>query len=137
MKEQGFASAACIIKNKKILLLHRIKNYDVWELPGGKIEFGESPEEAAVREAKEETGLIVKSLGLITISSEITPQKHHHIWFYYKCKILKGKIKIGDGEHKEYNWFTFNELKKLPDLALSVKIILPKLFKVIKCNLEQ
>ena len=132
MKEQGFPSAACIIKNKKILLLHRIKNYDIWELPGGKIEFGESPEEASIREAREETGLIVKSLGLITVSSEITPQKHHHIWFYYKCKIQKGRIKIGDRYHVDYGWFTFKEMKKLPNLALSVKCVLPELEKVIK-----
>jgi 8-oxo-dGTP diphosphatase len=131
MKQQGFPSAACIIKNNKILLLHRTTGFDVWEFPGGKIEFGESPEEAAIRESKEETGLTVKSLGLITISSEVTPQKHHHVWFYYKCKILKGKLKIGDKKHSEYKWFTFKEMKKLPNLALSVRHVLPDLQKIL------
>lgn len=131
MKEQGFPSAACIIKNNRILLLHRITGFDCWEFPGGKIEFGESPEEAAIREAKEETNLTVKSLGLVTINSHVTPQKHHHIWFYYKCKVLKGKIKIGDKDHTEYKWFTFKEMKKIPSLALSVKYILPQLQKVL------
>jgi 8-oxo-dGTP pyrophosphatase MutT (NUDIX family) len=47
-----------VIKGKKVLLIHR-KIPDVWELPGGNIEYGENPSETAKREVKEETGLIV------------------------------------------------------------------------------
>jgi len=129
MKEQCFPTAAIVVKNNKILLLHRIKNFDVWEFPGGKIEFGESPEDAAIREVKEETDLTVKSQGLFTINSHTTPQKNHHIWFYYKCKIIKGKIKIKDKDHNDYRWFTFEEMKKLSNIAISVKSILLELKK--------
>jgi len=132
MREQGFGSVACIIKNNKILLLHRTTGFDVWELPGGKIEFGEHPEEAAVREAKEETCLRVKSLGFITISSYVTPHKHHHVWFCYKCKILGGKIKISDKDHDEYKWFSFRNMREISNLALQVKYILPQLKKILE-----
>jgi len=131
MRDQYFPSAACVIKNKKILLLHRIVGFKVWEFPGGKIEFGESPEEAAIRETKEETGLTVKSLGLMAINSHITPQNHHHIWFCYKCKMLRGKIKVSDEDHDRYKWFTFDEMKKLPDMASSLKAFLPQLKKIL------
>jgi len=131
MKNQSFEVAACIIKNKKVLLIHRITGFDVWEFPGGKIELGENPKETAVREIKEETGLKVKNEGLITIDSHVTPQKRHHVWFHYKCKVLSGSIKIGDKDHTEYRWFTLCEVKKLPNLALSVKHILPELKKVL------
>ena len=45
--------------------------------------------------------------------------------------ITQGKIKIGDKDHTEYNWFKFKEIKKLHNLALSVKHILPQLKKVL------
>lgn len=130
MKKQCFGAAACIIKNKKVLLLHRVSNFDVWEFPGGGIEFGESPEDAAVRETKEETGLKVKSKGFLTINSHVTPQKHHHIWLHYRCIIINGEVKVNK-EHTEYGWFSIKEIKKLPNLALSVKHVLPELQKII------
>lgn len=131
MKKQYFIVAGCIIKNKKILLLHRIVGFKVRELPGGKIEFGESPEKAVVREIKEETNLKVKILSLLTIDSHISPQKDHYIFLHYICKILGGKLKINDKDHDDYKWFTFSELKKLQNLAISVRHILPELQKVI------
>lgn len=131
MKEQSFTSYALIVSNKKVLLLHRSVGFRVWEFPGGGIEFGESPEEAAVREAKEETGLTVKSIGLWMVNSQVTPQKHHHIWFLYRCKIMNGNPSVSDEDHDEIGWFTFEEMKNLPDLALSVKAILPQLKKVL------
>lgn len=131
MKEQSFIFAAVIIKENKILLLHRNINHYVWEFPGGGIEFGESPEDAAVREAKEECRLKVKSKYLLTISSYVTPQNRHHIGIYYKCDIISGNAKVCDDEHDGYGWFTLKEIKKLSDLALSVKLILPFLKKCI------
>jgi 8-oxo-dGTP diphosphatase len=131
MKETNFGTAGCVIKNNKVLLLHRIENYDIWEFPGGGIEFGESPEEAAIREVKEETNLTVKSKGLLTINSHLTPKNTHHIWFYYICEILEGETKIGDDAHSEHKWFNLNEIKKIPNLALNVKYILPELQKIL------
>ena len=131
MINQSFTSAMCIVKNKKILLLHRTVGFKVWEFPGGGIEFGESPEEAAVRETKEETGLTVKSLGLLEVNSHVTPQNHHHIWFFYRCKILRGRLKARDKDHDKYGWFNLEEMKGLPDLALSIRVILPHLKRFV------
>jgi 8-oxo-dGTP diphosphatase len=131
MKEQSFTSHALIVSNKKVLLLHRSVSFRVWEFPGGGIEFGESPEEAAVREVKEETGLTVKSMRLWTINSQVTPQKHHHIWFLYRCKIMNRNPMVSDEDHDEIGWFTLEKMKKLPDLALPIKAILPQLKKVL------
>ena len=131
MKNQCFGAAGCVIKNNKILLILRTGNFVVWEFPAGGIEFGENPEETAVREVREEVNLKVKSSGLLAIGSYVTSQKKHEIFFYYKCKILKGKVKIGDRDHSDYKWFTYDEIKKLPNLALSVKCILNDLRKVI------
>jgi len=65
----------CYIKNQnKTLMLHRVKKENdmhegKWNGLGGKIEFGETPEENAIREIKEESGLIVRNpvlKGIIT-----------------------------------------------------------------------
>jgi 8-oxo-dGTP pyrophosphatase MutT (NUDIX family) len=49
------------------VLMARHREGDVWLLPGGAIEPGETPEQAAIREMREETGLIVRLTGLIGV----------------------------------------------------------------------
>lgn len=63
-RNRQFCASAYIINpmNKKILLVKH-KDYDRWTQPGGHIEQGEIPEETAVREAYEETGIKIKILG--------------------------------------------------------------------------
>ena len=78
-----------IQKNEKYLMLHRIKkqndiNKDKWIGIGGKFEEGESPEECALREVKEETGLTLKSYeyrGLVTFVSDNNFTEFMHIFW--------------------------------------------------------
>jgi 8-oxo-dGTP diphosphatase len=62
----GNRSCAAIIRNNRILMVEQMyKGETLWTLPGGSMEEGETPSEAAIREVKEETGLgieIVKPL---------------------------------------------------------------------------
>lgn len=58
----------CIIQNNKILLTKR-EDFEVWCVPGGAVDEGESVAQAAIREAREETGLEVKLTRLIGIYS--------------------------------------------------------------------
>ena len=76
--------AGCILLNEKgeVLLLHRnTEKYNHWEIPGGKIETGESEEAAAIREIQEELGVAVKigrKLGDATFFDGKTVRYH---WF--------------------------------------------------------
>lgn len=53
-------------KKGRVLLSHR-RDLDIWNLPGGGVENGEFPDEAAIRETREETGLKVKIKELVGI----------------------------------------------------------------------
>lgn len=53
-----------------------------WEFPGGKIEAGESPEQAVIRELQEETGIVVQSASLFETLEYQFPDRHISLWFY-------------------------------------------------------
>jgi len=128
LKKQKLSVYGAIVSNGKVLLLHR-KVPDVWEFPGGRIEYGEHPEETAKREVKEETNLDVKVKGILGIGSCIRSDSMHELVIVYECKAKRGKIKLYEVEHSEYRWFTYEEILKIKNLASSVASILPRLKK--------
>lgn len=81
-----------------------------WEFPGGKVEKGESFEQALVREIKEELDcdVLVKE-HIVSIPHEY--QSFKITLHVYYCHIIKGTIKLL--EHKDSFWGTLDELKKL------------------------
>jgi ADP-ribose pyrophosphatase YjhB (NUDIX family) len=68
-EELDVAGAVVLRQDGAVLLVRRGRPpaAGTWSLPGGRIEPGESPSEAAVREVREETGLAVRALGLLEI----------------------------------------------------------------------
>ena len=57
-----------LINNQNEILLQKRSDFDAWGLPGGALEFGESAQEACIREFLEETGLKVKTKSLLGLS---------------------------------------------------------------------
>ena len=118
-------SAIVIILNKKreVLLLLRpswIKwGAGQWAFPGGKLEEGETPKEAAIRETKEETQLDIGDLQEL----EIHLDKKLHI--YYTTQ-YDGEVVI-DWEHDAWAWAGLNDLDKYslaPDVRRLYKQVL-------------
>ncbi|MBX9695482.1 MAG: NUDIX hydrolase [Cyanobacteria bacterium] len=83
---------------KKILLVkHKKRNRKYWVLPGGRLEHGETFDECAVREVKEETGLDIKVEKILYLSEAISPDKNHHIVnIFIKARSIGGKLQLGD-----------------------------------------
>jgi len=109
-------SGCVILKEHAILLLHRIKR-DWYELPGGKIENGETPEQAAVRELKEELCCdvqIIQHLGKRSFTDhELTMS---YTWFL--AKIKAGQIP-SIGEPDTFDHFRYIPLDALETVPLS------------------
>ncbi len=99
------AFALIFDKEKRILLGHR-RDYDLWNLPGGTVEHGESPQEAVVREVKEETGFDVKVEKLQGIYT-----KEKDIVFSFFVKIIGGELTLND-EADKLEYFTFGDIPK-------------------------
>lgn len=87
-----------VIEDGKILLVkHRKGNRQYWVLPGGRLEYGETFIDCAVRELKEETGLIIEAEKFIFLSEAIAPDRSRHIVnIYLKAKVVGGKLQLGD-----------------------------------------
>jgi 8-oxo-dGTP diphosphatase len=102
------------IDHSKILL---VKNRDNgrWSLPGGAVEHGEFLEVAAIREAKEETGLDIEVFGIVAVNEcKFTSIDEHAIFFTFNAKIVGGRevITIPD-EIEDMQWIDIDQADKL------------------------
>jgi ADP-ribose pyrophosphatase YjhB (NUDIX family) len=108
------------------LLLVRLSNITErpgwWTLPGGGIEFGEHPENAALRELREETGLagrIVELLAVDSIARPITidgaPHDYHSVRIVYRTEVVDHELRDElEGSTDHAAWCTRVELDALP-----------------------
>jgi 8-oxo-dGTP diphosphatase len=102
----------------RVLLIRRGVNpgMDLWCLPSGFIEHDESPEVAAVREAKEETGLDVALEDLMGLHSYIDPARGNGILILYRARAIGGELMPGD-DAKEVRYFAPDELPSAGQIA--------------------
>lgn len=120
-----------IWREDKVLLVKRAHapSAGEWSLPGGKQEWGETIMQAAVREAREETGLDIVPLGIVTALDAITPGKdgsieHHYTLIDVLAESREGDPKAGD-DALECRWATLEEVDKLckwPETARVVRL---------------
>ncbi|MBX3074778.1 NUDIX hydrolase [Candidatus Obscuribacterales bacterium] len=91
-------SVVVVNKENKILLVrHKKGNQRYWVLPGGRLEYGETFEECAIRELKEETGLDVEVERFLFLSEALAPDRSRHIVnIFIKAKVVGGTMKLGD-----------------------------------------
>jgi len=72
-----------------------------WAIPGGLVEYGETVEQAAKREAKEETGLDVKLIRLVGVYSDPTRDpRGHHISIAYLAEAVSGELRAATDAKK-------------------------------------
>lgn len=142
--DKDYCASAFVINpiNKKILLVYH-NEFERWVQPGGHIEKNETPEETALREVWEETGVKIRLLG------ERFPREQDFIrpLGIQKNRTISGKIHIdviypavpineidhtdADNDVQKIGWFTRNELERIkvfPDIKITMDYILKKYF---------
>jgi ADP-ribose pyrophosphatase YjhB (NUDIX family) len=127
-----------IWRDDKVLLVKRANapRKDEWGLPGGMQNLGETIMEAAVREAREETGLDIAPLGIITALDVLVPDKKGVLEYHYtliEVAAEAGQDEEGGGkaraasDAKELRWVTLEEAEKIcawPEIARVVRLSL-------------
>jgi 8-oxo-dGTP diphosphatase len=124
LKVQELNSYLVLFNKDRILLLKR-KN-GLWEFPGGGVDWGEDPQQSAVRETREETGLSAENLSFVTVTSatyEKDGNEKHSVYVVYKGTAPDDNVNLS-GEHVEHRWLTLTEAKFMRNIALNAEGVL-------------
>jgi len=146
-----FTAAIFVVHKGRVLLIHHRK-LNAWLPLGGHIELDEDPEQAALREAREESGLEVELLGErppITGAGTralIAPRfldihrisdTHEHIGMIYWARPKNGTLSLSAAEHHDIRWCSANDLEGLqPPMAEAVKWYCRKAIEEIASGIE-
>jgi 8-oxo-dGTP diphosphatase len=110
---------AIIIQDGRVLLVKRAHPpiEGQWSIPGGALEIGELVREAAIREAREETGLMVEPGELLGVFDRVlrNPEQrvqYHYVLIDFLCKPVGGEL-CAASDAAEVRWFTRDELPAL------------------------
>ncbi|MEB3329357.1 MAG: NUDIX domain-containing protein [Candidatus Sericytochromatia bacterium] len=109
--------ALTLAPDGRFLVVRTHKWRDAWGVPGGKIDWGETMEEALVREFREETGLDVRDLRFVAayeaVDSEEFYKPAHMILLNFVCRCDGGPVVLSD-EAQAWRWVTTEEAATLP-----------------------
>jgi len=127
---------AIIIEDSRVLLVKRAHPplQAQWSIPGGVLEVGELVREAAIREAREETGLIVEPGDLLGVYDRILRNaekrvQYHYVLIDFLCRKVGGEL-AASSDAAEVRWFTRDELPPL-NLAEDTQDVIRKGFAAL------
>lgn len=110
---------AVIVEQSHVLLIRRGQPplLGEWSLPGGVLECGETLREAVVREAREETGLLVETGEMLGVYERLIRgdegrMRYHYVLIDFLCRPVSGDLNAGS-DAADVRWFTPDELPAL------------------------
>ncbi|MGA5764090.1 NUDIX hydrolase [Nonomuraea bangladeshensis] len=134
------AAYAVCIEDGRVLLAHHVKpdGERSWTLPGGRVEHGEDPFDAVIREVAEETGCDAVVERLLGVDSRVIPAavaragvEHQNVGVFYRVRITGGRLRPEPGgDIAESVWTAFTDVARLRrsslvDVGLALARTLP------------
>jgi 8-oxo-dGTP pyrophosphatase MutT (NUDIX family) len=114
------------------VLMVRPSQRDVWVAPGGAIDPDEAPQDALVREVREETGLVVEPRQLLGVFggpeyrvSYANGDEVGYVMAVYECRATGGTLRADGDEIVEVRYFSASELESVT-LSRSARILVPR-----------
>lgn len=114
-------TASAFVVSSRGVILHRHRRLGIWVQPGGHVDAGETPDEAAVRETFEETGLQTRHLSpvrLFHVDVHPGPRGHTHYDLRYALVAAPLDPSPPPGESPEVYWFDFDAAQRRGEPAL-------------------
>ena len=112
-KKPQVGTAMIITKDNKVLLMKRKGPHGggTWSTPGGHLDFGETPEQGAMREAKEEVGVDVVDIRFRAATNDnFESEGKHYITLWFEGKATGEPTIASEREITEIGWFAWDEL---------------------------
>ncbi|MFD8919283.1 NUDIX hydrolase [Streptomyces sp. NPDC059569] len=132
------AAYAVCVENGRVLLAHHVSG--TWTLPGGRVEHGEDPFDAVIREVAEETGCDAVAERLLGVDSRLIPAaertvpggpEHQNVGVFYQVRVTGGRLRPEpDGETAASVWTPVPDVaglrrSSLVDIGLALARTLP------------
>ncbi|OGH10481.1 MAG: hypothetical protein A2857_00745 [Candidatus Levybacteria bacterium RIFCSPHIGHO2_01_FULL_36_15] len=124
--------SGCVIKDGCVLMVLRNekecpKAHLKWEFPGGKVNFGETPEKSVAREILEETGVVIKIKKLLpfvqTSYWEYEWGVQQTLCLVYLCNFVRQRKILKDHHVEKIDWIRIDEVLKLPTLPGTKEVL--------------
>ena len=115
MIERPAVGVGVIVKRgDQVLLLRRRNTHGsgTWSVPGGHLDFGESPEQCASREVREETGVEIEEVEFRAVTNDFfEAEGKHYLTLWFEAKHLSGDASVSaPDEMSEVGWFSWGSL---------------------------
>jgi 8-oxo-dGTP diphosphatase len=135
------AASAVLFRGEAVLLVERTRgpSEGLWSLPGGSVEAGETAEDAARREVREETGLVAQISGLAGVYDIIDRDEAGTVVLHYVIATYFGRADDGEprarGDAAAARFFVLNGLEELP-LTQGTRFVIQEAWRLLAASAE-